>query len=128
MSDESVEIRLTVFRKKIPNTAAVAIISTILIAFGCWIYFGDTSIRQKRRMKLAGEFLPSIVKTVHAHPEFQDVLVGVGTGAGGCLLVTGMIETEKNLSDLQRIIRTQNPPVVVIYNLKVLEKYSNVKP
>jgi len=54
--------------------------------------------------------------------------VGVGTAAGGCFLVVGLVETEKNLTELQSIIAAQQPPVTVVYQLKVLERYSDAKP
>ena len=79
-------------------------------------------------MKLARQHLPAITNAVYANPEFRDVTVGVGTGAGGCFLVVGAVETEKNLSELQRIIAAQQPPVTVVYQLKVLERYSDAKP
>jgi len=114
--------------KKIPNGVAAIIVGGILFAFGSWAYFGDTSLRQARRMKLARQNLPAITNAVYAKPEFRDVRVGVGTGAGGCFLVFGVIDTEKNLSELQRTIAAQQPPVTVVYQLKVLERYSDAKP
>jgi len=79
-------------------------------------------------MTLAREHLPAITNAIFAHPEFRDVRVGVGTGAGGCFLVVGLVETEQRLSELQRIIAAQQPPVTVVYQLKVLERYSDAKP
>lgn len=114
--------------KKIPNGFAAMIVGGILLALGCWAYFGDTSLRQGRRMKMARQHLAAITNAVDANPEFCDVRVGVGTGAGGCLLVFGMVETDKNLLDLQRVIAARQPPVTVVYQLKVLEKYSDAKP
>jgi len=78
-------------------------------------------------MALAREHLPAITNAISAHPEFRDVRVGVGTGSGGCFLVVGMVETEKSLSELQRVIAAQEPPVTVVYHLKVLERYSDAK-
>jgi len=85
-------------------------------------WFGDTAIRQTRRMKVAREHLPTISNAVHSRSEFRDVTVGVGTGAGGCLLVVGVVETEKDLSELQRIIGATQPPVTVVYRLNVVER------
>ena len=79
-------------------------------------------------MALAREHLPAITNAVYARSEFRDVRVGVGTGAGGCFLVVGMVETEKNLTELQRVIGAQQPQVTVVYQLKVLERYSDAKP
>ena len=114
--------------RKIPSPVAMAGISTILVALGCWAYFGDTSIRQARRMRLAREFLPGITNVMASHPEFRDVTVGVGTGAGGCLLVVGMVETEKQKADLEQVIAGTRPPATVTYAIKVLQKDSGGKP
>lgn len=114
--------------RKIPNGAGALIVGGLLVAFACWAYFGDTSLRQGRRMALARAHLPAITNAVFARPEFRDVRVGVGTGAGGCFLIVGIVETEQNLSDLQHVIAAQQPPVRVVYQLKVLERYSDAKP
>jgi hypothetical protein len=79
-------------------------------------------------MKLARQYLPGITNVVYSRPEFRDVRVGVGTGAGGCFLVTGMVDTEKQLSELESVIGATKPPLTVLYRLKVLERYSDAKP
>ena len=79
-------------------------------------------------MALAREHQPAIASAISAHPEFRDVQVGVGTAAGGCFLVVGLVETEKSLSELQRVIAALQPPVTVVYKLKVLTNYSDAKP
>ncbi len=79
-------------------------------------------------MALAREHLPAIASAISAHPEFRDVQVGVGTAAGGCFLIVGLVETERSLAELQRVIAAQQPPVAVVYQLKVLARYSDPKP
>jgi hypothetical protein len=77
--------------RRVPAAVSVAILLGIAVALAGYAYFGDTSIRQARRMSLAREHLAGITNAVHSHPEFRDVRVGVGTGAGGCFLVVGML-------------------------------------
>jgi hypothetical protein len=114
--------------KKIPNVVVVPILTGILVAIVCWVYFGDTSVSQARRMRIAREFLPVITSAVHSHQEFHDVTTGVGTGAGGCLVIYGVVESERRRTELQNIIAATKPPVTVTYAIKVLAGDSNVKP
>jgi hypothetical protein len=93
-------------------------------SFAGWAYFGDTSIRQSRRMKLAREYLPEITNIVCSHPEFRNVRVGVGTAKTGCLLVVGTVETHTQLIRLRGVVAASKPPLEVMYRVKVLEDYS----
>ena len=113
--------------RKIPAVVAGGVIVGLLVAFGCWAYFGDTSIRQGRHMRLAREFLPGVTNAVYSHPEFRDITIGIGTGAGGCLLVVGLVESEKQQSELQGVIGATKPRVPVLYRLKVLGTPSHGK-
>lgn len=96
----------------------------IAAALAGYAYFGDTSIKQARRMKLGREFLPGITNVVHSHPEFRDVRVGVGTAKTGCFLVVGVVETQVQLAELQSVIAATKPPLEVVYRLKVLDDSS----
>lgn len=110
--------------RRIPTPLVVAILLMIAAALAGYAYFGDTSVKQARRMKLGREFLPGITNAVHAHPEFRDVQVGVGTAKTGCFLVVGMVDTHVQLSKLQSVIADTKPPLEVVYGLKVLDDYS----
>ncbi len=114
--------RVERMHRRIPTAVSVAILLVIAGALAGYAYFGDTSIRQSRRMKLAREYLPAITNAVHSHSEFRDVRVGVGTGAGGCFLVVGVVDTQEQSSKLQSVISATKPPVRVLYSLKVLDK------
>jgi hypothetical protein len=110
--------------RRIPTPLAIAILLLIAAALAGYAYFGDTSIKQARRMKLGREFLPAITNLVHSHPEFREIQVAVGTAKTGCFLVAGMVETHAQLSKLQSVIAATKPPLEVVYRLKVLEDYS----
>ena len=110
--------------RKIPTAVAVTILIAVAGAFAIWVYFGDTYFRQTRRMGIAREYLPVITNAVYSCPQFRDARVGVGTGAGGCFLVYGMVDTEAQLSELESVIAATKPPLTVLYRLKVLERYS----
>jgi hypothetical protein len=96
----------------------------IAAGLGAYSYFGETIIKQSRRMKLGREYLPAISNALQSLPEFRDVQVGVGTAKTGCFLVVGMVETHKHLATLQSIIASTKPPLEVVYRLKVLEDYA----
>jgi hypothetical protein len=106
--------------RRIPVAASVVILLVIAGALAVYAFFGDTSIRQSRRMKVAREHLPAVTNAVVSHPEFRDVQVGVGTGAGGCFLAVGTVDTQEQLSELERVIAATKPPVTVFYRVKAL--------
>jgi hypothetical protein len=110
--------------RRIPTPLAISILVVIAAALASYAYFGDTSIKQARRMKLGREFLPGITNALRAHPEFRYVRVGIGTAKAGCFLVVGAVETHAQLSKLQGVIAATKPPLDVVYRLKVLEHHS----
>jgi hypothetical protein len=110
--------------RRIANPRTIGILVLIAAALASYAYFGDTSIRQGRRMNLGREFLPGITTDVHSYPEFRHVHVGVGTAKTGCFLVVGIVDTHAQLAKLQNIIASTKPPLEVVYRLKVLEDYS----
>jgi hypothetical protein len=104
---------------KIPNIVVVLILAPILVAMGCWIIFGETSISQKHRMRLAREFLPVITSAVHSHPEFEDVVIQTTTSAQAGLWVIGTVKTEQQRTELQSVIASTKPPVSYLIRVKV---------
>jgi len=115
--------------RKIPRLLAAAVVLGIVIALGCWVYFGDTVFRQARHMKMTQTYLPAITNAVHSHPELEGIRVGVYTGKDNCFLVAGMVETDKQLSVLESVVGAAKPPgATVIYSVNVLERYLDAKP
>lgn len=110
--------------RRIPIPLVIVVILAIVAALASYAYFGDTAIKQARRMKLGHEFLPGITNAVYSHPEFKDVQVGVGTAKTGCFLVTGLVDTHAQFSKLRDTITTTKPPLEVVYRLKVLEGHN----
>jgi hypothetical protein len=107
--------------RRISTRLAVGILVLIAAALASYAYFGDTSIKQARRMKLGREYLPAITNFVYSHPEFRDVRVGVGTAKTGCFLAVGMVDNPEQLSKLQDVIAGTKPPLEVLYAVKVLQ-------
>jgi hypothetical protein len=113
--------------RKVPTSLAIALILALVSAFAAWVYFVDTFVRQARRMRTGRDYLPVITNAVYSQPQFRGAQVGVGTAAGGCFLVAGMVDTERQLSELERTIVGTRPPLAVLYRVKVLERYSETK-
>jgi hypothetical protein len=113
--------------KKIQNVVVVSILGGILVAIGCWILFGETSISQAHRMNLAREHASVITNSLYSHPEFKGVEVLVGTSPRSPLLIMGTIQAENQRAELQRLIAATKPPVTVFYDIKVFETNSDVK-
>jgi hypothetical protein len=114
--------------RKIPTGVALAIIFSLALAFLCWVYFGDTVVRQTRQLKLIREYLPGFTNVVYSHPEFHEVKVSAGYGSGGCILVYGFVENRKQVSDLGNIVSAAKPPFPVEYQLQILGEPGVFKP
>jgi hypothetical protein len=108
--------------RRISTPLAFGILALIAAALAGYAYFGDTSFKQARRMKLGREYLPGITNVVYSHPEFRDVRVGVGTAKSGCFLAVGIVDTPEQVSKLQDVIASTKPPLEVLYSVKVLQE------
>jgi hypothetical protein len=113
--------RLPVSSKKAIKTVASVLLATASLAY---LYFGDTWVAQLRHMKQARRHLPTVTQAVYAKPEFSEVTVGVGTAAGGCLLVIGRVASQSDLETLRQCISNTQPPVAVTMAVAVTnERY-----
>jgi len=110
--------------RRLPTLLAITILLSVAAVLAGYLYFGDTSLKQTRRMRLGYKFLPAITNAVGARQEFRDVQIGVGTAKAGCFLVVGQVESHAQLSRLKDVITATQPPLDVVFNLKVLEDYA----
>jgi hypothetical protein len=93
--------------------------AALLIAVLAYLVFGDTWLGQARRMRAARQHLPQVQSVLVSRPEFHSVGVGVGTGAGGCLLITGKVATGTDLQHLKTSVAATHPPIRVVYAVHV---------
>ena len=110
--------------RRVPLFLVIAILVLVVASLASYAYFGDTLLKQNRRMSLGRRFLSTITNVVHSYPQFSHVQVGVGTANVGSFLVVGMVDTRAQLSELQDRIAATKPPLEVVYRLKILEDYS----
>lgn len=109
---------------RVPSYLVIVILVLVMASLASYAFFGDTLLKQNRRMSLGRGFLSTITNVVHSDPQFSHVQVGVGTAKVGCFLVVGMVDTRAQLSELQDKIAATKPPLEVVYRLKILEDYS----
>jgi len=93
----------------------------LLVAAGAfaWLFFGDTSFGQARRVSLARRHQPVVTGALAPRPEFSRVTVGVTTGNGGALLILGSVNTAGDLEALHRLVDGTDPPVKAVYAVSV---------
>jgi hypothetical protein len=84
-----------------------------------WLFYGDTSFGQARRMSLAHRHEPVVAEALAPRPEFARIKVGVTPGAGGRLLILGSVSSTGDLESLRRLIAGTNPPVETVYAVSV---------
>src|SRR5271167_4971783 len=100
---------------------AVITIFAVLLAAGslAYLFFGDTWVAQARHMRQARGHLPAVTHAISSRPEFAHVTAGVGTGAGGSILVAGRVASPSDLESLRQCIASTQPPVTVTYSVLV---------
>jgi len=99
----------------------LATFAAVLLAAGSLAYllFGDTWVSQERHMRKARAHLPVVTQAISARPEFAHVTAGVGTGAGGSILVAGRVVSQSDLESLRQCVASTQPPVTVSYSVSV---------
>jgi len=99
------------------RNANLKLIVAFLLAAGAiaYLFFGDTAVRQSRRMSVAREHLPVVVRLLSSKPEYSRVTAGMTTGGGGRLLIHGCVATSADLESLRRVVAETRPPVETVY-------------
>lgn len=101
----------------------IAVFAVLLAAASlAYLFFGDTAVAQARHMRQARRHLPVVRQTISARQEFGHVTAGVGTGAGGSILVTGRVASQSDLESLRQCIANTQAPVTVTYGASVSQE------
>lgn len=95
----------------------------VIVAGVIYLFLGDTAIRQAIRLKKAEKHVPIIEQAIKSNPKFQHIKVGRYTGAGGCILMSGYVESQKDLEELKTLINTTKSPVEVKFILNTQNGY-----
>jgi hypothetical protein len=104
--------------KTIQTGVVVLAIGGLVFAF--WLaFFSDSPERVAQRVRLAEDHLPAIRREVQSHPKFENMFLTVGTKGGGFIFVSGTVDTEKDLVELQKLVAAQRPPIRVVYSVNV---------
>lgn len=91
----------------------------LLVASLLFLRYGDTSVRQHFRLQQAKLHGPVIERAIASDAELSDVKVGKLTGGGGLIGITGSVPSREAFDRLKRAIEQTQPPVGVMYILKV---------
>lgn len=87
---------------------------------------GDTLIRQTKNLRRAKEFAPIVRAKLER--EFPQIRVNEFTGAGGSLLVRGMVPNQKDVDRIREIVEHMQPPVQVVYQVLATNIFTEDKP
>ncbi|MEW6026649.1 MAG: hypothetical protein AB1599_05085 [Planctomycetota bacterium] len=82
-----------------------------------YLFFGPTGVRQGINMRKARNHLPAINNVIQQYPDFKNIRLGVFTGMGGSILITGHVKSKKDIDALKKLVDSTNPPVNVKYSL-----------
>ncbi|MFN0075096.1 MAG: hypothetical protein ACKVY0_01345 [Prosthecobacter sp.] len=72
---------------------------------------------QIRNLKAAERHIPALQPLLDQDPRFAKLKISPFTANGGCLSVSGPMNSETDFPDLKAIIDSSRPPVGVQYNL-----------
>ena len=88
----------------------------VIVVLGVWQGLtGDTLYHQTRNMERAREFVPAIRAVLDG--EFRQIHVQEFTAAGGSLLISGEVATQKDVDRVREIVERTMPPVAVVYQV-----------
>ena len=99
--------------------ARLSVLICALLICALYAYFGDTNIRQLRRIAIARDHVSVIKEAIVSTTEYSKVDVGVTTAGGGCILVYGCVSSDRYLNNLKKEIDNTKPPVNVVYAIQV---------
>ena len=90
-----------------------------VFALGTWqIFTGDTIVRQKTNMDRARLHVSIVREKLDLSKEFRHLRALEFTGAGGSLLIEGIVPTEADVDRVKGIVEQTKPPVDVVYQVR----------
>ena len=84
-----------------------------------YLYFGDTTVRQVRRLRVVNEHLPQVTSHLEQDPRFRKVRVGVYTGEGGAMVLHGTVGTREESRAVEESVRSLDLPVTLVNRVTV---------
>ena len=104
-------------------------IIAFIFAVGSWIYlFTESPIaRQISNLRKAAEHLKVLEKEFDSAKQFANIRFGVCTGGGGCILIDGIVKSQKDLALLKKKTMDTKPPVKILYLIAIQPSIPNLK-
>lgn len=101
----------------------MCVIGLVMVA-GLGVYqllSGDTLVRQLLNMRRAERCAPAVRHNLAAFPEFRELRVIAYTGAGGSLMVEGLVKSESDMERIRDLAAKTQPTVRVVCQLRVFD-------
>jgi hypothetical protein len=98
----------------------VALLLGLLAVSAAYLYWGDTSVRQARRLKLANQHLPAVRAVLASSADFESLQAGGSTGLGGVILIIGRVPSAEALAQLKLLLDKTKSPVDLVYQVDII--------
>lgn len=99
------------------------IVWTAIIGFSAIVFISALPVRtdpsQRRNMIAAQQHGTAIASRVIRDPRFSNIKFAPGTPYHGCLIVGGMVASQRDLDDLKQVVATTKPPVRTLFLVDV---------
>lgn len=123
MSDSSVST------SRFRRFAVPGVLLLILTGGMVYLILGDTAPRQTWRLSLARKHIPAVEKAIAGFEgPSTKVSADVYTGEGGVIMVRGTVATTEELAELKKAVEGTQPPVGVIYQVRVEAAQIDLQP
>jgi hypothetical protein len=103
--------------KKRRSRWEVAALMLVFAVFFVYLYFGDTGIRQARRLRAVREHLPAMNRYLAANPIYSRVTANLYTGRGGSMMLVGTVATVEDYWRLISYAESLKAPVTLVYRV-----------
>jgi hypothetical protein len=104
--------------KKIAAITLVGIV--VVMIFKHFVPY--TFDKQAVNIAAAKQHIPILKPLIENDGRFTNIILSQFTGSGGSLCISGDVFTDKDLSDLKRLVDSSSPPTAIVWEVQVLSQ------
>ncbi len=101
-----------------------AVLLTIICSVPLWFHLWLNE--QEQNFVRAESFAPTMRYYLTQNSAFDDIDIGPSKEHGGCILMSGILKTDEQLSELKNFVADNNPPVPVVYDVSIGAEMADV--
>ena len=110
-------------KSKLVPAALTVVLLTLIFSVPIWFHL--LLNKQEQNFVRAEWFAPTMRYLLSQDSAFDEVDIGASQEHDGCILITGVVETNAVLSELKDLITEKNPPAPVIYDVSAVTEMAD---